>query len=112
MKKLTGMIVSAALLFVAQTSMAYTYNGQVRLNGFSSEGDALNAGKQVVREFADGTRKITPLEVSHYCCLFVDNLQVIDVQINKRFKSTGNDLQETFESIVNYEYDCEEINLP
>ncbi len=109
MKKLNGMFVSAAMLLAAQTSMAYT--GEVRLNGFSSEVDALNASKQTVQQFADGTRQIAFSELSDICVNSIEaDPKVVDVQIEKKYKIVGSALTETFEAVVNYQYDCEALS--
>lgn len=111
MKKFTGMIVSAALLLAAQTSMAY--DSQVNLSGFSNETDALNAGKQVVQQITDGSYKIPFAELALSCDIpFPTDMQADDVRLEKVWKNGEAGLTETFEAIVNYQYDCENIDVP
>ncbi len=111
MKKVTGMIVSAALLLAAQTSMAY--DGQVRLNGFSNEAEALNAGKQVVQQIVEGSHQIAFNELANNCVIpFATDKQVTDVRIEKVWENGEEGLAKTFKTIVNYRYDCEDIVIP
>lgn len=108
MIRFVGIIVSAVLMIAAQTSIAF--EDQVRLKGFSSESDAVKASKEVVQQFADEVQKIAYALPPD--CLYPGDPEVIDVQVEKKYKPNANSLTETYEAIINYEYRCETISPP
>ncbi len=109
MNKLTGMIVLGALLLTSQTSMAYSDN--VRLNGFSSETEALDAGKQWVQEVTDEARELPFYRLAKSCQIpIATDLQIKDIQVEKKWMVTENGAVDTFDAVINYSYDCEVSN--
>lgn len=111
MKKVKGLIVTAALMLAAQSSMAY--DGQVRMNGFSSEVDALNAGKSIVQQINSGVRTVAAADLNPTCApMSADNLEVGGLKIQKHWVNSGSSLADTYEAVVDYKYSCEEIVTP
>lgn len=111
MKRIKGIVLVTALLMAAQTSMAY--NGKIRLNGFSSESEALNAGKSVFQEILNGNQTVVSNEIGATCLSRLTAEQYpIDILIEKRWQNQGNNMEPSFEAVISYQYTCDNVATP
>jgi hypothetical protein len=109
MKKLSGILISAAFLFVAaQTSMGFTSTTQ--LAGFANEAAAIDAAKAKVNQIQSGNYMVTISELDGRCVpMSATNLQATGFETKKLWKNGENGLFESYSATVGYSYNCEEI---